>query len=147
MRNVTASLFYWKSDIFRILYIPNFFEVQNNPSHALSVSTAFSSVVEFSQARRFIWLVFLKVSWGGVRLSPLGTSATNWPLYQPRMIDDDDDDDDDECGAVGGMRIGKGNRRTGRKPAPVPLRSPQIPHDLTWARTRAAALGSRRLTA
>jgi hypothetical protein len=24
-------------------------------------------------------LVFL-VSWGGVRLSPLGTSATNWPI-------------------------------------------------------------------
>jgi hypothetical protein len=27
-------------------------------------------------------------------------------LYQPRMIDDD------ECGAVGGMRIGRGNRST-----------------------------------
>jgi hypothetical protein len=27
------------------------------------------------------WLVFLfLVSWGGVRLSPLGTSATNWPI-------------------------------------------------------------------
>jgi hypothetical protein len=50
-------------------------------------------------------------------------------------------DDDDECGAVGGMRIGRG------KPAPVPLRPPQIPHDLTWARTRAATVGSRRLTA
>jgi hypothetical protein len=23
---------------------------------------------------------FLLVSWGGVRLSPLGTSATNWPI-------------------------------------------------------------------
>jgi hypothetical protein len=30
------------------------------------------------------------------------------------MIDDDDDDDDDECGAVGGMRIARGNRSTGR---------------------------------
>jgi hypothetical protein len=30
------------------------------------------------------------------------------PLYQPRMIDDDDDDDD-ECGAVGGVRIGREN--------------------------------------
>jgi hypothetical protein len=29
----------------------------------------------------------------------------------------------------------------------VPLRPPQIPHDLTWVRTRAAAVGSRRLTA
>jgi hypothetical protein len=42
----------------------------------------------------------------------------------------DDDDDDDECGAVGGMRIGKGNRSTWRKPAPVPLCPPQIPNDL-----------------
>jgi hypothetical protein len=46
-------------------------------------------------------------------------------LYQPRMFDDDD-----ECGAVGGMRIGRGNRSTRRKPAPVPLCPPQIPHDL-----------------
>jgi hypothetical protein len=68
-----------------------------------------------------------------VRLSPLGTSATVGLLYQPRMIDDD------VYGAVGGMRIGRGNRRTRRKPAPVPLCPPQIPHDLTWDRTRAAA--------
>jgi hypothetical protein len=50
-----------------------------------------------------------------------------------------DDDDDDECGAVGGMRIGRGSRSTRRKSAPVPLCPPQIPHDLTWARTRAIA--------
>jgi hypothetical protein len=47
--------------------------------------------------------------------------------------------DDDECGAVGGM-IGKGNRSTRRTPAPVPVRPPQIPHDLTRARTQAAAM-------
>jgi hypothetical protein len=52
---------------------------------------------------------------------------------------------DDECGAVGGMRIGRGNRSTQRKTAPVPLRLPQIPH-VAWARTRAAAVGSQRLT-
>jgi hypothetical protein len=56
-------------------------------------------------------------------------------------------DDDDECGAGGGMRIGRGNRSTRRKPAQIQLCPPQIPHDLTWARTRAAAVGSRRLTA
>jgi hypothetical protein len=28
----------------------------------------------------------------------------------------------------------------------VPLCPPQIPHDLTWVRTQAAAVGSRRLT-
>jgi hypothetical protein len=59
-------------------------------------------------------------------------------LYQPRMID--------ECRAIGGMRIGRGNRSTRRKPASVPLFPPRIPHDLTWARTRTAAVGSRRLT-
>jgi hypothetical protein len=45
------------------------------------------------------------------------------------------------------MRIGKGNPGTRIKPAPVPLCPPQIPYDLTWARTRAAVLRSRRLTA
>jgi hypothetical protein len=59
-----------------------------------------------------------------VRLSSLGTSATVGLLYQPRMIDEDD------YGAVGGMRIGWGNRSTRRKPASVPLCPPQIPHDL-----------------
>jgi hypothetical protein len=34
-----------------------------------------------------------------------------------------------------------------KKPAPVPLCSPQIPHKITWARTLASAMGSRRLTA
>jgi hypothetical protein len=61
-------------------------------------------------------------------------------LYQPRMIDD-------ECGAVGGMRIGRGNRSTGRKPAPAPLCPLQIPRDLAWDRIRAAAVRSQRLTA
>jgi hypothetical protein len=83
---------------------------------------------------------FFVVSLGGVRLSPLGTSATVCLLYQPRMIDDD-------YGAVGGMRIGKGKGSTGRKPARVPLCPPQIPHDLTWDRTRTAEVGSQRLTA
>jgi hypothetical protein len=59
-------------------------------------------------------------------------------LYKPRMRDD-------ECWVAGGVRIDRGNRSTRRKPAPVPLCPPQIPHDLTLART--AAVGSRRLTA
>jgi hypothetical protein len=88
-----------------------------------------------------LYWFFLLVSLGGVRLSPLGTSATVGLLYQPRMIDDDD------YGAVGGMRIGRGNGSTRRKPAPVPFCPPQIPHDLTWDRTRAAAVGSQPLTA
>jgi hypothetical protein len=43
--------------------------------------------------------------------------------------------------------FGRGNQSTRRKPAPVPLCSPQIPHNLSWARTRAVAVGSWRLTA
>jgi hypothetical protein len=80
---------------------------------------------------------FLEVGWDWVHL-------VRRPLiglfYQPRMIDD-------ECGAVGVMRIGRGNRSTRRNAAPVPLCPPQIPHDLTWARTTAAAVGRQRLTA
>jgi hypothetical protein len=62
------------------------------------------------------------------------------PWYQPQLIAD-------ECGALGGMRIGRGNRSTWRKPASVLLCPPQIPHDLTWAQTRATEVGSQRLTA
>jgi hypothetical protein len=58
---------------------------------------------------------------GGVGRSPLGTAATSGLLYNPQMIDEGD------CGAIGGMKIGRGNRSTRRKPAPAPLRPPQIP--------------------
>jgi hypothetical protein len=46
-------------------------------------------------------------------------------LYQPRMIGDGD------CAETGGMKIGRGNRSTQRKPAPEPLCPPEIPHDYT----------------
>jgi hypothetical protein len=46
-----------------------------------------------------------------------------WPIVPTQMTDGD-------YGAVGGMRIGRGNRSTRRKPAPVLLCPPQIPHDL-----------------
>jgi hypothetical protein len=45
------------------------------------------------------------------------------------------------------MRIGRRSRSTGRKPAPLPHCPQQIPHDLTWARTRTAAVGSRQVSA
>jgi hypothetical protein len=45
------------------------------------------------------------------------------------------------------MKIDWGKRSTRRKPARVPLCPPQIPHDLTCSRTRAAAVESQRLTA
>jgi hypothetical protein len=65
----------------------------------------------------------------GVRLSSLVTETTVWPT---------------ETGVI---KISKGNRRTQRKPTPVPLWPPQILHDLTRARTWADTVGSRRLTA
>jgi hypothetical protein len=73
----------------------------------------------------------------GVRLSPLGTTATTGLLYRPQMIDNGD------CGAIGGMKIGRRNRSTWRKPAPVPLCSPQIPHDQTPAQIWATAVESQ----
>jgi hypothetical protein len=54
--------------------------------------------------------------------------------------------DDDERGAVGGMFVRR-NLNTRRKPAPVQLYPPQIPHILKRARTRASAVESRRLSA
>jgi hypothetical protein len=63
---------------------------------------------------------FFYIIVSGVRLSPLGTAATTGLLYQPQMIDDGD------CGGIGGMKIGRGNRSTRRKPAPAPLCPPQI---------------------
>jgi hypothetical protein len=54
-------------------------------------------------------------------LGPLGTAATNRPIV-PTQGDYDD-------GEIGGM-IGRGNRSTRRKPAPVPLCLPQTPRAL-----------------
>jgi hypothetical protein len=51
-------------------------------------------------------------------LGPLGTAATRPIVSAP---------DDYNDGEIGGM-IGKGNRSTGRKPAPVPLCPTQTPH-------------------
>jgi hypothetical protein len=53
---------------------------------------------------------------GGVQLGPLGTAATNRPTV-PALGDYDD-------GKIGGIMIGRGNRSTRRKPAPVPLCPP-----------------------
>jgi hypothetical protein len=63
--------------------------------------------------------------WSGTE--SITAEAITGLLYQPRMIMDID-----ECGAAGGKN-GKGNRSTRRKPDPVPLCPPQIPHDPTRA--------------
>jgi hypothetical protein len=57
---------------------------------------------------------------GGVQLGPFGTAA----ITRSIVIALGDYDD----GEIGGMMIGKGNRSTRRKPAPVPLCPPQTPH-------------------
>jgi hypothetical protein len=53
-------------------------------------------------------------------LGPLGTAATKMPIV-PAPGDYDD-------GEFGGLMICRGNPSTRRKPAPVPLCPPQIPH-------------------
>jgi hypothetical protein len=58
-----------------------------------------------------------------IQLVSLRASATNWPIV-PAPGDYDD-------GEFGGMVIGKGNRSTRRKPAPVPLCPLRIPHEMT----------------
>jgi hypothetical protein len=39
----------------------------------------------------------------------------------------------------------QGNQSTRCKPVPVPLFPPQIPNDLTWDRSRSAAVGINRV--
>jgi hypothetical protein len=74
---------------------------------------------------------------GGIQMGPLGTAATNRSIVPPPG-----DCDDRE---IGGM-MGRGNRSTQSKPASVPLCPPQTLH-AARTRTRAASVGSQRLTA
>jgi hypothetical protein len=64
-----------------------------------------SLCIRFFIFLNFEWtnLLLLFIILSGPRLSPLGTAATTGLLYQPQMLDDGD------CGAIGGMNIGKGN--------------------------------------
>jgi hypothetical protein len=83
---------------------------------------------------------FICIVGGGVesKLGPLGTSVTYWPIVPAPG--------DCEGGEFGGMN-GRGNRNIRRKPAPTPLCPPLFPLDQTRDWTRAAAVGSQRLTA
>jgi hypothetical protein len=91
----------------------------------------YSTFREFIIAQILCYMFFF---FCGVGLTSRGTAATSGLLYSPRWV-------------IGGMHIGRGNRSTRRKPAPASLCPPQIPLDQTRARTRAAAVGSQRLTA
>jgi hypothetical protein len=68
-----------------------------------------------------IIIIIIIIIISGVGLSPPGTAATSGLLYKSQMIDEGD------CGAIGGMKIGRANGSTRRKPAPAPLCPPQIP--------------------
>jgi hypothetical protein len=95
-------------------------------------SSVWACTRKISQCIIFVLLFWVGWDWVHLVLRPL--------LYQLQMIDDGD------CGAIGAMKIGRGNRCTRRKPTPVPLCPPKIPHDLTWVRTWAAAVGCQRIS-
>jgi hypothetical protein len=52
-----------------------------------------------------------------------------------------------DCEAIGGIRIGRGNRSARTNPVPAPLCPPEMSHEQTPVRTAAAAVGSQGLTA
>jgi hypothetical protein len=87
---------------------------------------------EWKRHQNIIGIVGVRVQFG-----PFGTAATNRSIV-PAPGDYDD-------GKIDGM-VNKGNRSTLRKPTQMPLCQPQTPHD-AQTRTRAAAVGSQRLTA
>jgi hypothetical protein len=60
----------------------------------------------------FIIIIIIIIIISGVRLSPLGTAATIGLLHQPQIIDDGD------WGAIGGIKMGRGNRSTQKKTCP-----------------------------
>jgi hypothetical protein len=99
--------------------------------------TGWQTTISFLTLLQNNFFNLIRIVGGGVQLGPLGTAATNRPI----MLAAGDYDD----GEIGGM-IGRGNRSTRKKPAPVSLCPPQNPH-AARTRTRAAAVGSQRPTA
>jgi hypothetical protein len=81
----------------------------------------------------------IRIIGGGVHTGSTRHVGHFWPIVPAP--------DDCEDGEFGGMKIGRGNRSTWRKPATATLCPSQIPFDQTRARSRAAAVGSQRLTA
>jgi hypothetical protein len=71
---------------------------------------------------------------GGVQTGSTRHVGYFWPMV-PASGDCED-------GEFGGIKIGRGTRRTRSKPNPAPLRPQHIPLDQTQARTLAAAVGS-----
>jgi hypothetical protein len=55
-------------------------------------------------------IYFIIILWGGTK--SLGTAATSGLLYKPQRIDEG------ACGALAGMKIGRGSRSTSEKTCP-----------------------------
>jgi hypothetical protein len=89
-----------------VLYCKSLTFQRNSPAFHLPLSIC-------CLAFNFLFIYFL-ISWGGMRLSPLGTSATVRPIVPAP---------DDRWWWVWSsrIRIGRGNRSTQRKPTAVPL--------------------------
>jgi hypothetical protein len=90
-------------------------------SHVTEVAYCLRSLFLCTKFRQRVVCVFS--SWGGTYVTRY--CGHFWPILQPQMIDEGD------CGAIGGMKVGRGNRSTQRKPAPAPFCPPQIPLDQT----------------
>jgi hypothetical protein len=85
------------------------------------------------------YFFLIRIGGGGVQTGSTRHVSHFWPVV-PAPGDCDD-------GEFGGMKIGRGNRSTRRKFAPAPLCPQQIPLVQIRTRTRAAEVGSQRLTA
>jgi hypothetical protein len=83
--------------------------------------------------KQHYYFLLFSVGWD---LCPFRTAVTTVLLYQPQIIDYGN------CGATGGIKTGRGNRSTRRKPVPALIWPPQIPHDQTQARIRATVVGN-----
>jgi hypothetical protein len=109
-----------KTGLFALLHnIYRLLPMTNHDTNESSAASWFASDVSLD-----VYVFFLiRIVRGGVQMGPLGTSATEWPIVPaPGNYDD---------GEFGGMKIGRGNRSTRRKPAPAPLCPPQILLDQT----------------
>jgi hypothetical protein len=93
------------------------------------------TISRFCTVGMCIFLFLISIVGFGVQTGSTWHVGHFWPII-PAPVDCED-------GEFGGMKIGKGHRSTRRKPAPAPLCPPQIPLD----KTRAAAVGSQRITA
>jgi hypothetical protein len=116
-----------------------------------SLSLFLLSILNFAQLKSFSslydhinlglptstsWLRDFLSSWGGLKLSPLGISAINWTIIQAP----------DDRWEFGGMRIDRETEVLGEN-LPQHHFVHHKSHMTTWARTRAAAVGSRELIA